>query len=87
MPTDVNAIDSARARERTLHTIWCEALELDEVSADRTFLELGGDSLAAMRIMWMVAKRLGVTLSPIWFVEYPTRRDLTEHVAASDRVS
>jgi amino acid adenylation domain-containing protein len=48
--------------ERQLALIWTELLGLDEVSIDKSFLELGGDSLSAIRALARMRK-LGLSES------------------------
>ncbi len=43
--------------------IWADVLHLDEVGVDDDFLELGGDSLLAIRILAGAEQRFGVSLS------------------------
>jgi acyl carrier protein len=49
--------------ERTLATIWREVLNVDAVGAHDNFLDLGGHSLAAARIVSEVGKRFAVELT------------------------
>jgi acyl carrier protein len=68
-----------------VRAIWAEALERDHVEPHERFLELGGDSLTAMRIMWMVADRFQVNYPAMWFVDYPTSQDMASHIKAQQR--
>ena len=58
--------------ERELAAIWADALGLDAVGVEDSFLELGGDSLRAGRIAARAAERLGVALSPAALFAAPT---------------
>jgi len=49
--------------ERTLATIWRDVLNVDAVGAHDNFLDLGGHSLAAARIVSEVGKRFAVELT------------------------
>jgi len=53
--------------ERLLAAAWAIALDLEEVGIDDSFLELGGDSLAAMRVAALVtqATRVEVPISAL----------------------
>jgi amino acid adenylation domain-containing protein len=42
--------------ERTLSSIWCEVLELDQVGIDDDFFDLGGHSLSGMRVVARVRR-------------------------------
>ncbi len=48
--------------ERELTAIWGEVLHVDDVGVNEDFLELGGDSLLAVRLTVLVKERLGVEL-------------------------
>ncbi len=49
--------------ETALAGIWCEVLCLERVGRDQHFLDLGGDSLRAMRVIVRVRSTFGVALS------------------------
>ncbi|MEU4522013.1 amino acid adenylation domain-containing protein [Amycolatopsis sp. NPDC024027] len=48
--------------EELVAGVWCEALGLDRVGADDDFVELGGDSILAMRVAGTLNRRLGTAL-------------------------
>ncbi|BBH67857.1 hypothetical protein ACTI_45420 [Actinoplanes sp. OR16] len=50
--------------EQQLAEIWAELLRVDRVGATDDFLELGGDSLLAVRMLARLRGRFGVRLSP-----------------------
>jgi acyl carrier protein len=58
--------------ERWLAAHWCDVLNLDEVGVDDPFFELGGTSLAAMRLLGTVSRELGRAISPLLFFQSPT---------------
>jgi aryl carrier-like protein len=49
--------------ETTLAAIWRELLGLSSVDRNQSFFALGGDSLLATRLVEMLGRRLGLTLS------------------------
>ena len=51
--------DTARARARALQAVWAEVLGTREVALDRSFYDLGGDSLSALTVMLRM-ERLGI---------------------------
>jgi acyl-coenzyme A synthetase/AMP-(fatty) acid ligase/acyl carrier protein len=53
------------AVEEEVAAIWAEVLGLDRVGVHDAFLELGGDSLLAMQVIWLVLAR--------WQLEVPLR--------------
>ncbi len=58
--------------EESLARIWCEVLDLDEVGVFDHFLELGGDSLRAARVLSRVRDMFGVSVALRSFFETPT---------------
>lgn len=65
------------ALECQLADIWAEVLDLDEVGMDDNFLELGGDSLMALRMLLEVEKQLNRPV-PLEFFRAPTLTQLVE---------
>jgi len=59
------------ATEATLARIWSRVLRLERVGVDADFLELGGDSILAIRIV-TAAHRRGLRLSPGDLFTHPT---------------
>ena len=64
--------------EARLAAIWSEVLGMERVGVDRNFLDLGGHSLTAMRIMSRVQERFGVQLPLTAAFERPTVAQLAE---------
>ncbi len=58
--------------ERWLADLWASVLDLDAVGIDDRFLDLGGDSLRAMRIASQVLDRWRMALSPAVILEADT---------------
>jgi acyl-CoA synthetase (AMP-forming)/AMP-acid ligase II len=58
--------------EGVLAAIWEAVLERPHVGVHDDFLELGGDSLLAARVLSRVRDELGVDVSPLDFFEQPT---------------
>lgn len=56
-------------------------LELDDITADGDFFELGGDSLLATRVLSRVARDTGVELTFDDFVLAPTPGALADRLA------
>jgi nonribosomal peptide synthetase protein BlmX len=55
-----------------VRTIWEDALKLDEVGFEDSFVDLGGHSLAAMRIVARTRARFGVRVSVRELFDRPT---------------
>jgi len=74
----------ARTRvERTLARIWKEVLPVEEIGIHDNFLELGGDSLSATRIVNRVNDAFGTHLSLRVMFDAPTVAGLAKVVSAS----
>ena len=71
--------------ERLLGRFWQEALEIDGVSADDDFFDLGGNSLAAVVIVARIHAATGVGLDLEAFTNHPTLGELAAHVDARQR--
>ena len=68
-----------------LREIWQSILQRTDVPADRAFCDLGGDSLAAVRVLVAVNRRLGCDLPPDSLHRFPTLRLLTTFVEEAGR--
>jgi acyl carrier protein len=55
--------------EKSLSDIWKALLGIEEIGNEESFLNLGGDSLVALRIIARVRERAGITLTPTFFLE------------------
>jgi iturin family lipopeptide synthetase A len=62
--------------ERWLHDLWCAELGLTEASVEATFVELGGHSLTAIRVVNRIRTELATPLSVLDFLKTPTIRGL-----------
>jgi amino acid adenylation domain-containing protein len=71
--------------EREVTEIWAGILKLaeTEIDPDRPFHELGGDSLAAARVLTRVRKRFGVGITLDEFYEVETVRSMAAHLEAN----
>ena len=59
-PLDIAYVAPRTSLEEMLADAWAEALEVDQVGVDDDFLDLGGHSLAATRLLFRLTERLGV---------------------------
>lgn len=73
--------------ERALAAIWSEVLEIsnEEIGKNTHFFEIGGDSLAAARVVAHIREKLGVEIGMSQAFEYPRLVDLGEIVASARR--
>ncbi|SIO90373.1 non-ribosomal peptide synthetase [Nocardiopsis sp. JB363] len=71
------ARDSQDELTASLCVVWAEVLELDHVAPDADFFEIGGHSLAMLRITGRVADSLGVEHDVDVFFDAPTVEQYT----------
>lgn len=64
--------------ERKLALLWQTALGLDRVGVNDDFMELGGDSLTATRLVDKIVAELNVNISIVSFYDKPTIRQLAQ---------
>lgn len=51
-------------------------MDASEVDPDRTFHELGLDSISAVYLLEQIEQRYNITFTPLYFWDYPTIRKL-----------
>ncbi len=61
--------------ERTIAAMWCEVLGLEEVGVNQAFLEVGGYSLLAARLLNRIRTEFGVRVTMVDFFDAPTIAD------------
>ncbi|HEU4655924.1 MAG TPA: phosphopantetheine-binding protein, partial [Capillimicrobium sp.] len=76
-------VPPASALEADVARIWEEVLGLERIGVERSFFDLGGHSLVAMRIMSRLQEALGVRMPLSAIFERPTIRELAAAVAAA----
>lgn len=60
------------AVEKQLAALWCELLQLDQIGIDDSFFELGGNSLAVVRMVTQYHARFGSEIPAIRVFQFPT---------------
>lgn len=73
--------------EEVLAEIWAEVLGRDLIGIDDRFLDLGGDSMLAIRLLTRVRERLQIDPSIVAFFDRPTvaaQADLVDDLLVSD---
>ncbi|MEU4118300.1 amino acid adenylation domain-containing protein [Kitasatospora sp. NPDC028055] len=63
--------------------LWCRVLETERVGLDDNFFDLGGSSLAAVRLHALIRTELGADVSPLMVFQHSTVRRLAEALAES----
>jgi len=66
------------AVEKQLASLWCELLKLEEVGIDDSFFDLGGNSLAAVRMVSSYHTRFEREIPAVKLFQYPTIAKLAE---------
>ncbi|MEK8169676.1 acyl carrier protein [Streptomyces sp. M19] len=69
-----------RGLERELTEVWCAVLGAERIGRTQRFLDLGGDSIAAIRIVGAVEERLGMTVSVRVLLETQTIAGMAAHL-------
>ncbi len=58
--------------EKKIHTLWCELLNISEVSVNVNFFEIGGNSLLAVRLQARIRDDIGIDIPVIEIFTYTT---------------
>ena len=61
--SDVEAVMPRTDTERAVASVWCELLKVEQVGVHDSFLDLGGHSLIATRMVALLRRELGVDVS------------------------
>jgi acyl carrier protein len=78
-----NFVPPSSPTERSLAEIWCEVLNIGEVSIHDNFLAIGGHSLTATRIISRVRDKFQIELPLRRIFELPTIAELAHAVDAA----
>ena len=71
--------------EEQLVAIWEEILDFAPISTKDNFFEVGGDSLLAIRMFWMIEKKIGVKLAPTALYDNPTVSGIAKHLGKTSK--
>ncbi|MDG4551998.1 MAG: AMP-binding protein [Candidatus Contendobacter sp.] len=80
-PADVGSASSAPGLIDVLRSEWSAVLGRPVESDGRTFVEHGGDSLAAAALATALARRFGLRLAPLWVARHPTLATQAEEIS------
>ena len=75
------------ALEKRMAGLWCELLRLDEMGIDDNFFDLGGTSLAAVRMVSLYHHRFDKEIPPVKVFQYPTVSQLCRFLEESGLAS
>jgi hypothetical protein len=67
--------------ERALTQLWMDTLQLAQIGVNDSFFALGGDSLAAKRMLSQIGRRFGVECALVEFYDADTIAGLTAILA------
>jgi natural product biosynthesis luciferase-like monooxygenase protein len=69
--------------EQTIAAIWCEVLELPEVGVDTNFADVGGHSLAMVRVLGRLKERVGAPVTLVDLFRHTTIRGLARFLSTA----
>lgn len=75
-------VSPSTAHEETLCRLWAEVLDVPSIGASDDFLQLGGDSLLAVKLVIAVEQQFGVKLPPGTIFQAPTVQKFASLIAA-----
>ena len=70
--------------EQQIAQIWAELLEIDQAGLNDDWVELGGDSLLAMRMIQLVERKLGIQAPPEFYSALTIKQLIQMFTATSD---
>lgn len=66
--------------EEEIAAVMAEVLSVDRVGRRDSFYDLGGTSLAAIRICARIERRLGLRVDPLWLLDHDELADFAEQI-------
>ena len=73
--------------EKQLANLWCELLQLEAIGIDDSFFDLGGNSLAAVRMARQYESGFGREIPPVKIFQHATIAKLAEFLEANESKS
>ncbi|CAN2253789.1 surfactin non-ribosomal peptide synthetase SrfAA [Bacillus vallismortis] len=83
--TGVSYVAPRNETEQKLADIWAQVLQVQQVGAYDHFFDIGGHSLAGMKMLALVHQELGVELSLKDLFQSPTVEGLAQVIASSEK--
>ncbi|MFT7032465.1 MAG: acyl carrier protein, partial [Cyclobacteriaceae bacterium] len=77
---NLNEAVDLTATERTLHKIWIEVLEKDNIGVNDNFFKLGGHSLKAMKVLATINDHFVVDIKLSEVFKHPTIKKLAKSI-------
>ncbi len=75
-------VEPQNETEKVLANIWCDLLNLENVSVRESFFDLGGQSLLAVRLFAHIEKELGYKFPIAMLFRAPTIEQLAKNISA-----
>jgi len=72
LSSDAHYVEPNNDIEKSLRTIWCSVLKVENIGINDDFFDLGGNSLSAMNIISLVQEHFAITLSIRKLFDFPT---------------
>jgi acyl carrier protein len=66
--------------EKSIASIWSDALGVGDLGRDDNFFELGGDSLVAVKVISQIKRAWNIELSAVAMFELPTIARIAEEI-------
>lgn len=68
------------ATERSLATLWCDILNLEQVGVESNFFDLGGTSILGVQLVARIQAQFDIALRAVKLYQYPTIQTLAQYV-------
>ena len=78
-PTETEVLPTGKLEE-LIASVWREVLGCATVDAERSFFEVGGTSVAVVRVATLMRERLGRDIPVVAMFQHPTIRSLARHL-------
>ena len=73
-------IEDLSITEKTIFSIWCQALKTDDLSLNDNFFDIGGNSLMAVTVLSKIESAFNINLGLRTFFDSPRIKDLAENI-------
>lgn len=73
--------------EDTIRAVWQQEFAFDGIGVNDHFLEIGGESMVALRITLRLQEALGVDVFATSIFEYPTIAELAAHLTSGESIN
>ena len=81
-----NRNENRSIEEEFLIKLWKELLDLENISVESNFFELGGDSLSAAAALSQIENEFGIQIPVITFFELGTVKEISKYIKNKERI-